>query len=74
MKNASLVRIAELNDMTNSKEENSVFEHVRLSDPMRKQLFIMELTKFLPSIQDVETSYVKLRELCTPESDRQFMV
>lgn len=73
--NASLVRMAELiPTITDTRQENTMLEIVRKCDPLMKQPYIMELSKCLPSIQDVAISYTKLRELCTPESTRQFMV
>lgn len=73
--NASLVRMAELMPtITDTRHENTMLEIVRKCDPLMKQPYIMELSKCLPSIQDVAISYTKLRELCTPESTRQFMV
>lgn len=51
-----------------------MLESVRKCDPQRRQPHLVELEKILPSIQDVYHSYLKLRELCAPESDRNFMV
>ncbi|XP_052867794.1 myotubularin-related protein 10-B isoform X1 [Anopheles cruzii] len=74
-KNASLVRLAELNpDITNTTVENILLEHVRRCDPQKRQPRLLELYKILPSIQDVNLSYIKLRDLCTPDNDQQFMV
>lgn len=60
--------------ITNGKQENTMLELVRKCDPLMRQPHIMELSKVLPSIQDVYVSYVKLRELCTSDSTREFMV
>lgn len=60
--------------ITDTKQENQMLELVRKCDPKMRQPYLMELTKLLPSIQEVYNSYVKLRELCTPDSMRQFMV
>lgn len=54
--------------------ENRMLESVRKCDPQKRQPYLVELEKILPSIQDVYHSYMKLRELCAPESDRIFMV
>ncbi|XP_050076191.1 myotubularin-related protein 10-B [Anopheles maculipalpis] len=71
---AALVRLAELNpDITNTTVENILLEHVRRCDPQKRQPRLLELYKILPSIQDVNLSYIKLRDLCTPDSDQQFM-
>lgn len=75
LENASLVRMGELMPtITDTKQENTMLEIVRKCDPFMRQPYIMELSKCLPSIQDVSISYIKLRELCTPETTRQFMV
>ncbi|XP_035777791.1 myotubularin-related protein 10-like isoform X1 [Anopheles albimanus] len=71
---AALVRLAELNpDITNTTVENILLEHVRRCDPQKRQPRLLELYKILPSIQDVNLSYIKLRDLCTPDNDQQFM-
>uniref|UniRef100_A0A2M4BG68 Myotubularin phosphatase domain-containing protein n=1 Tax=Anopheles marajoara TaxID=58244 RepID=A0A2M4BG68_9DIPT len=71
---AALVRLAELNpDIANTTVENILLEHVRRCDPQKRQPRLLELYKILPSIQDVNLSYMKLRDLCTPDNDQQFM-
>jgi myotubularin-related protein 10/11/12 len=78
--NASLVRMADLlpdllkDEMNVQKIENLMLEHVVMCSEERKEPKIMELTKGLPSIQDVYQSYLKLRALCVPESDRELTV
>lgn len=73
--NVSLVRLAELMPtITDTRQENRILEIVRMCDPLMQEPFIMELSKCLPSNQDVQISYTKLRDLFTPESTRQFMV
>lgn len=75
LENASLVRMAELiPTITDTKPENKMLELVRKCDPTMKQPSIMELNKVLPSILEVQASFLKLRELCTPDCSRQFMV
>ncbi|XP_065094189.1 myotubularin-related protein 10-A, partial [Ochlerotatus camptorhynchus] len=72
--NAALVRMAELvPEIASSTIENAMLEHVRRCDPLKNPLHLMELSKQLPSIQDVNLSYIKLRKLCIPENDREFM-
>ncbi|EAT38271.1 AAEL009815-PA [Aedes aegypti] len=74
IENAALVRMAELNpEIASSTIENTMLEHVRRCDPSKKMIHLMELTKLLPSIQDVNLSYLNLRKLCIPENDREFM-
>lgn len=73
--NASLVRMAELMPtITDTQQENTILENVRKCDPLMRQPFILELSKCLPNIQDVQISFTKLRELFTADSTRQFMV
>lgn len=73
--NVSLVRMAELMPtITDTRQENTILEIIRKCDPMMRQPFIMELSKCLPSNQDVQISYTKLRDLFTPDSTRQFVV
>lgn len=73
--NVSLVRLAELlPTITDTRQENRMLAIVQKCDPAMQEPFIMELNKCLPSNQDVQISYTKLRDLFTPESTRQFMV
>lgn len=73
--NASLVRMAELlPTITDTRQENTILEIVRKCDPLMRQPYILELGKLLPSIQDVQISFTKLRDLCTPYTMREFMV
>lgn len=72
---ASLVRMAELiPTITDTRQENTILEIVRKCDPQMKQPTILELGKLLPCIQDVQISFTKLRDLCTPYTMRDFMV
>ncbi|XP_068141283.1 LOW QUALITY PROTEIN: myotubularin-related protein 10-B [Drosophila tropicalis] len=72
---ASLVRLAELQPAAqqDTKVENIMLELVRKCDE-RKQLKLLQLTDRLPSIQDVQRAYQKLRRLCTPETPEKFML
>ncbi|KAH8395962.1 hypothetical protein KR222_000348 [Zaprionus bogoriensis] len=72
---ASLVRLAELQPASqqDTKMENIMLELVRKCDE-RKQLKLIQLTDQLPSIQDVQRAYLKLRRLCTPETPEKFML
>lgn len=75
LENASLVRMAELMPtITDTRQENTILEIVRKCDPLMRQPFILELSKCLPNVQDVQISFTKLRELFTADSTRQFMV
>ncbi|EDW06059.1 myotubularin-related protein 10-B [Drosophila mojavensis] len=72
---ASLVRLAELqpSSQQDTKLENIMLELVRKCDE-RKQLKLIQLTDQLPSTQDVQRAYHKLRRLCTPETPEKFML
>lgn len=80
---ASLLRMADLTPellnnpketSTNKKIENLMLEHIRMCADIKSAApKCIELTKGLPSIQDVYQSYVRLRTLCAPISDRELM-
>lgn len=71
---ASLIRMADLiPTITDRTKENVMLEKIRICHPNKRQIYLMDLTKNLPSIQDVNYSYGKLREICAPESTKQFM-
>lgn len=79
--NASLVRMADLLPelLSNPKEvtpskDSLMLEHIRICADLKAPPRCLELTKGLPSIQDVYQSYIKLRALCTPTSDRELMI
>lgn len=75
LENASLVRMAELMPtITDTRHENTILEIVRKCDPLMRQPFILELSKCLPNIQDVQISFTKLRELFTADSTQEFLV
>ncbi|KAL1506237.1 hypothetical protein ABEB36_005634 [Hypothenemus hampei] len=68
---AALVRMAELlPTITDRTEENKLLEHIRRSHPDMKPPFIIDLTS--PSPKEIFSSYIRLRDLCTPESTRVF--
>ncbi|XP_069689559.1 myotubularin-related protein 10-B isoform X2 [Periplaneta americana] len=72
---AALVRMADIHPtITDRVKENVMLENVRKSHPQRKQPLLLDLSKDLPNPKDVQLSFMKLRELCAPESLRQFWV
>ncbi|XP_039291181.1 myotubularin-related protein 10-B [Nilaparvata lugens] len=72
---AALVRMADLlPTITDRVKENIMLETVRKSHPLLSTPVVMELSKSLPSTKDIQTSFLKLRELCAPESEKQFWV
>jgi myotubularin-related protein 10/11/12 len=84
--NASLLRMSDLlpelinnpKEVTHSKD-NLMLEYIRVCGNAKTksneiaQPRCIELTKGLPSIQDVYQSYLRLRTLCAPTSDREMM-
>ncbi|CAH1717789.1 unnamed protein product [Chironomus riparius] len=78
LENASLLRMADLLPelLNNPKEvmhsnDNLMLEHIRMCASLKCPPHCVELSKGLPSIQDVQQSYVRLRTLCSPISDRE---
>lgn len=53
-------------------QENIMLEHVRKSHSEKRQPYILDLGKDCPTTKEIQSSYVKLRELCSPESVRVF--
>lgn len=71
--NASLIRVSELlPDITETSMENIMMESIRACHPLKREPRIIELSKCLPSIQDVGEGYRKLRQLCTPDTTKLF--
>ncbi|GLH04981.1 Uncharacterized protein GBIM_10624 [Gryllus bimaculatus] len=72
---AALVRMADLlPTITERTQENTMLEHVRKSHPTRRQPLLLDLGKDLPTPRDVQTSFLKLRDLCAPDNLRQFQI
>ncbi|KAL0270776.1 UNVERIFIED_CONTAM: hypothetical protein PYX00_008071 [Menopon gallinae] len=70
---AALVRMADLlPTVTDRTQENRMLENIRKCHPHLKGPSIKYLDKDLPSIRDLLQSYSKLRELCIPDSQREF--
>lgn len=70
---AALVRMSEiLPTITDRTQENALLESIRKSHKYKRQPFIMELSKDCPTPKEIHTSFVKLRDLCTPDSIRLF--
>lgn len=70
---AALVRMAELlPTITDRTQENIMLEHIRKSHSEKRQPYILDLSKDCPSPKDIQASYIKLRELCAPDSTRLF--
>lgn len=74
---AALVRMADLIPADQDRyrsHENTMLESVRRSHPRKTAPIVIDLTKDAPSPRDLELSYAKLRELCAPDSSRQFWI
>ncbi|CAH1112967.1 unnamed protein product [Psylliodes chrysocephalus] len=70
-KGAALVRMADLLPaITDRTDENKLLEHIRKSHPDKKPPHIIDLST--PAPKDIQTSYMKLRDLCTPDNTRLF--
>lgn len=72
---AALVRMADIvPTITDRVQENIMLECVRKTHPRLARPIVLDLTKDLPSCRELQNSYLKLRELCTPEDIKQFWV
>ncbi|KAI5730573.1 hypothetical protein M8J76_015286 [Diaphorina citri] len=72
---AALVRTADIiPTITDRVQENIMLETVRKAHPKLTQPIVLDLAKDLPSPKELETSFNKLRDLCTPDSLHQFWV
>lgn len=70
---AALVRMSDiLPTITDRTQENIMLEHVRKSHAEKRQPYIIDLSKDCPSPKDIQSSYIKLRDLCIPDSIRVF--
>lgn len=58
--------------ITDRTQENIMLEHIRRSHPEKKQPYIIDLTKDCPSPKEIQSSYLKLRDLCAPDSTKTF--
>lgn len=73
MNGAALVRMGEIvPTIPERTQENIMLENVRKSHPSKKQPNVLDLSKECPSPKEVQSSYIRFRELCTPETVRQF--
>ncbi|XP_030752601.1 myotubularin-related protein 10-A [Sitophilus oryzae] len=70
-KGAALVRMADLlPTITDRTEENKLLEHIRKSHPEKKPPHIIDLST--PNPKEIQSSYLKLRDLCTPDTPSKF--
>lgn len=64
---AALVRTADIiPTITDRVQENIMLETVRKAHPKLTQPIVLDLAKDLPSPKDLDISFNKLRDLCTP--------
>lgn len=62
---SALVRMASLTDpLQQKKTEQKIFAAITKSHPQRNEPFRSDLDKSLPSILDIQSAFVKLRQIC----------
>ncbi|KAM9861355.1 myotubularin-related protein 10 [Aulostomus maculatus] len=62
---SALVRMASINDpLQQRKIDQRVFTAIMKSHPQRNEVFRSDLDKCLPNIQDIQSSFVKIRQIC----------
>uniref|UniRef100_A0A3Q0QXY9 Myotubularin related protein 10 n=1 Tax=Amphilophus citrinellus TaxID=61819 RepID=A0A3Q0QXY9_AMPCI len=62
---SALVRMASLTDpLQHRKPEQKIFAAITKSHPQRNEPFRSDLDKSLPSILDIQSAFVKLRQIC----------
>ncbi|XP_063881515.1 myotubularin-related protein 12-like isoform X3 [Scylla paramamosain] len=59
-------------DEASQQQENRMMGLVHRCHPMRLQPKIFDLDQILPSLKEIQISYIKLRELHTPDDPTQF--
>ncbi|XP_068222833.1 myotubularin-related protein 10-B [Palaemon carinicauda] len=70
---AALVRMAQISPNINDRQqENRMMGLVHRCHPKKLQPTILDLDQILPSLKEIQMSYIKLRELHTPDDPLQF--
>lgn len=70
---AALVRMPEvLPSVTNRSHENTFLAKIHKCHPEKTEPEIFELLRDCPTPRDIQGSYIKLRNLCVPDSTRLF--
>ncbi|XP_014262170.1 myotubularin-related protein 10-B isoform X3 [Cimex lectularius] len=59
-------------NLCSRQQENLMLESIRKSHPKLTKPMVLDLTRELPSIRDIQHSFMKLRELCTPDDAKHF--
>ncbi|XP_047219348.1 myotubularin-related protein 10 [Girardinichthys multiradiatus] len=63
---SALVRMAGPADpLTQRKTEQKIFTAITKSHPQRREVTLSDLDKSLPNIQDIQSAFVKARQICT---------
>lgn len=71
--NTALIRMADLDpNIQDRTQENIMLEHIRRSHDSLHGPHILDLAKDFPTAKELQTSFIKLRELCNPSSGRLF--
>lgn len=62
---SALVRMAGIGDpLQQRKIDQKVFTAITKSHPQRSEVFKSDLDKCLPNIQDIQTAFIKIRQIC----------
>ncbi|XP_067341725.1 myotubularin-related protein 10 isoform X2 [Channa argus] len=74
----ALVRMANISDPLQQKKiEQRIYTAITKSHPQRSEIFLSDVDKCLPNIQDIQTAFVKLRQICVvdpfEESDERWL-
>ncbi|KAK4308310.1 hypothetical protein Pmani_019991 [Petrolisthes manimaculis] len=73
MPGAALVRMAQISPgITDKQQENRMMGLVHRCHPKKLEPTILDLDQILPSLKDIQISYLKLKELHTPDDPGQF--
>ncbi|XP_038159413.1 myotubularin-related protein 10 [Cyprinodon tularosa] len=63
---SALVRMAGSTEPLNQrKTEQKIFTAITKSHPQRREVTVSDLDKALPNIQDIQSAFVKARQICT---------
>ncbi|XP_068429432.1 myotubularin-related protein 10 [Clinocottus analis] len=62
---SALVRMAGIGDPLQQKRiDQKVFSAITKSHPQRSEVIKSDLDKFLPNIQDIQSAFIKVRQIC----------
>ncbi|KAM9408945.1 myotubularin-related protein 10 isoform 2-T2 [Pholidichthys leucotaenia] len=64
---SALVRMAVLNPLQQKKTEQKFFSAISKSHPQHTEILKVDLDKSLPNIQDIQSSFIKMKQICVLE-------